>query len=109
LPENGQNYEGESLINKFTNRPYFGVAQNNLSQTTLGIKGEQELLPGLTACFWPRPASIRSRPIGQYAGTLVSNQGLARSAYSFSGDGGRGGQAFNDQLFVACRPRNSAS
>jgi len=101
LPENGQNYEGESLINKFTNRPYFGVAQNNLSQTTLGIKGEQELLPGLTGVFLASTGiNPQSGQLANMPGTLVSNQGLARSAYSFSGDGGRGGQAFNDQLFV---------
>ena len=31
LPENGKNYEGESLLTKFANRPYFGIAQNSLS------------------------------------------------------------------------------
>ena len=52
LPENGQNYEGQSLINKFTNHARFGIAQNSLSQTTLGIKGEEELLAGtFVRCF----------------------------------------------------------
>ncbi len=101
LPENGQNYEGESLINKFTNKPYFGVAQNNLSQTTLGVKGEEQLLPGLAGVFMASTGiNPQSGQLANMPGTLVSNQGLPRGAYSFSGDGGRGGQAFNDQLFA---------
>lgn len=101
LPENGKNYEGESLINKFTNHPYFGIAQNNLQQTTLGVKGEQELLPGLSGVFMASTGiNPQSGQLANMPGTLVDNQGLNRSAYSFSGDGGRGGQAFNDQLFV---------
>lgn len=101
LPENGQNYEGESLVNKFTNHPYWGIAQNNLSQTTLGVKGEEELLPGLAGVFMASTGiNPQSGQLANMPGTMVSNQGLPRSAYSFSGDGGRGGQPFNDQLYV---------
>jgi predicted porin len=101
LPENGQNYEGESLINKFTNRPYFGVAQNGLSQTTLGIKGEQEIIPGWAGVFMASTGiNPQSGQLANMPGTLNANQGLNRANYSFSGDGGRGGQAFNDQLYV---------
>jgi predicted porin len=101
LPENGKNYEGESLVNKFTNHSYWGVAQNNLQQSTIGIKGEQELLPGLAGVFMASTGvNPQSGQLANMPGTLVDNQGLNRSAYSFSGDGGRGGQAFNDQLFV---------
>ena len=101
LPENGMNYEGESLINKYTNKPYWGIAPNNLSQTTLGVKGEEELLPGLAGVFMASTGiNPQSGQLANMPGTMVSNQGLPRSAYSFSGDGGRGGQAFNDQLYA---------
>src|SRR6266852_9296923 len=40
LPENGYNYEGESLVNRNGNHSQFLVAPNNLSQTGLGIKGK---------------------------------------------------------------------
>ncbi|MCI4677527.1 porin [Rhodoblastus acidophilus] len=101
LPDNGQNYEGQSLINKYTNHARWGVAQNNLSQTTLGVKGEEELLPGLAGVFMASTGiNPQSGQLANMPGTLVSNQGLPRQSYSFSGDGGRGGQAFNDQLFV---------
>ena len=46
LPENGYNYEGESLVNKNGKKSRFLVAQNNLSQTGVGIKGREEFLPG---------------------------------------------------------------
>ncbi len=42
-PNSGQLYVGDSLISKFYNHANFGVMPNGLSQTTLGIKGEQEL------------------------------------------------------------------
>lgn len=101
LPENGQNYEGQSLINKYTNHAMWKVAQNNLQQTTLGVKGEQELIPGWSGVFMASTGiNPQSGQLANMPGTLVSNQGLPRSAYSFSGDGGRGGQAFNDQLFA---------
>ena len=101
LPENGQNYEGQSLINKFTNHAHLGIAQNSLSQTTLGVKGEEELLPGVSGVFMASTGiNPQSGQLANMPGTLVSNQGLNRANYSFSGDGGRGGQAFNDQLYV---------
>src|SRR5580698_7877613 len=39
LPENGYNYEGESLVNRNGNNSRFVLAPNNLQQTGLGIKG----------------------------------------------------------------------
>ena len=43
LPENGYNYEGESLVNRNGNHPQWLIAPNNLSQTGLGIKGKEEI------------------------------------------------------------------
>jgi len=101
LPENGQNYEGESLINKWTKSPYFGIAQNGLSQTTLGIKGEHEFLPGWSGVFMASSGiNPQSGQLANMPGTIISNNGLNRNSYSFSGDGGRGGQPFNDELYV---------
>src|ERR1700737_1682502 len=44
LPENGYNYEGESLINRNGNHSQFLIAPNNLQQTGLGIRGKVEFL-----------------------------------------------------------------
>ena len=46
LPENGYNYEGESLINRNGNHSQFLIAPNNLQQTGLGIKGKVEFQIG---------------------------------------------------------------
>ncbi|MGO9428062.1 porin [Rhodoblastus sp.] len=101
LPENGYNYEGESLVNRNGNHAQWGVAQNNLSQTGLGIKGTEELLPGWSGVFNASTGiNPQSGQLANMAGTMTSNNGLPRNAYSFNGDGARAGQAFNDQLYV---------
>ena len=101
LPENGLNYEGESLVNKNGNRSQFLIAQNNLSQTGLGLKGTEEFLPGWSAVF---NASTGINPqSGQLAnepGTNVLNNGLDRASYSYAGDGARAGQVFNDEIYA---------
>ncbi len=51
LPENGYNYEGESLVNRNGYQHRFLVAPNNLQQTGLGIRGKEEFLPGWSVVF----------------------------------------------------------
>ncbi len=101
LPNNGKAYLAQQLINGKATHSYFGVAQNGLSVSVLGLKGSTEILPGWSGVFW---ASTNINPqSGQLAdapGSLASNNGLNRNNYSNSFDGSRGGQAFNDQLFV---------
>src|SRR5580658_8938165 len=46
LPENGVNYEGESLVNRNGNHSQFLIAPNNLSQTGLGVRVREEVYPG---------------------------------------------------------------
>src|SRR5271155_2075612 len=41
LPENGYNYEGESLVNRNGYQHRFLIAPNNLQQTGLGIRGKE--------------------------------------------------------------------
>src|SRR5277367_3314889 len=83
LPENGYNYEGESLVTRNGNHPQYLIAPNNLSQTGLGIKGTQEIMYGLSAVF---NASTGINPqSGQLANapaTNTINAGLPRGSYS---------------------------
>src|SRR6204780_1771102 len=51
LPENGYNYEGESLVNRNGNKPLFLIAPNNLQQTGLGIRGREGFAPGWSVVF----------------------------------------------------------
>ena len=101
VPENGVNYEGESLVNKNGNHALFGIAQNNLSQTGVGLKGSEELLPGWSGVFNASTGiNPQSGQMANQVATNVINNGLSRSSYSFVGDGARAGQAFNDELYA---------
>ncbi len=100
LPENGYNYEGESLVNKNGNHSQLLFAPNNLSQTGVGLKANEQILPGLSFVF---NASTGINPTGELAnmaGTNIINNGLPRSEYSYAGDGARAGQIFNDELYA---------
>jgi predicted porin len=101
LPINGKYYNGDELVNKYAHSSYFGFLPNGISSTGLGLKGSAEFLPGWSGVFMastylnPQSGQLQNGP-----GSMVDNQGLNRNAYSNWGDGSRGGQAFNDQLYV---------
>jgi len=101
LPANGYNYEGESLINRNGDRSQFLIEPNNLSQTGLGIRGKEEILPGWFGVFNASTGiNPQSGQLANLAATNTGNAGLPRKSYSFAGDGARAGQAFNDELYV---------
>ena len=101
LPENGSNYEGESLVNRNGYLHRFLVAPNNLSQTGLGIRGKEEFLPGWSVVF---NASTGINPqsglLANASATDIVNNGLPRASYSIAIDGARAGQPFNDEYFA---------
>jgi len=100
LPENGSNYEGESLINRNGNHSRFVIAPNNLSQTTIGIRGKEEFLPGWSVVFTGSTGiNPQSGDLADMAKTNTLNAGLPRASYSYAGDGARAGQTFNDEFF----------
>jgi predicted porin len=100
LPENGYNYEGESLVNRNGYQHRFLVAPNNLQQTGLGIRGKEEFLPGWSVVF---NASTGINPqsglLANASATQIGNNGLPRSSYSIAIDGARAGQPFNDEIY----------
>jgi len=107
LPENGYNYEGESLVNRNGYQHRFLVAPNNLSQTGLGIRGKEEFLPGWSVVF---NASTGINPqsglLANASKTDIINNGLPRSSYSIAIDGARAGQPFNDEYYAGISSRN---
>ena len=100
LPENGYNYEGESLVNRNGYQHRFLVAPNNLQQTGLGIRGKAEFRPGWSVVF---NASTGINPqsglLANASKTDIINNGLPRSSYSIAIDGARAGQPFNDEYY----------
>jgi len=100
LPENGYNYEGESLVNRNGNHAQFLIAPNNLSQTGLGIKAKEEFLQGWSIVFNASTGiNPQSGQLANLAATNTINAGLPRGSYSFAGDGARAGQTFNDEFY----------
>lgn len=99
LPENGYNYEGESLVNRNGNHSQVLLAPNNLSQTGLGIKGKVEFADRWYAVFNASTGfNPQSGQLANLAATNTLNAGLPRGSYSFAGDGARAGQPFNDEF-----------
>jgi predicted porin len=101
LPENGYNYEGESLVNRNGYQHRFLVAPNNLSQTGLGLRGKEEFMPGWSVVF---NASTGINPqsglLANASATDTINNGLPRASYSIAIDGARAGQPFNDEYYA---------
>src|ERR1700684_4330776 len=99
LPDDGHNYEGESLVNRNGYQHRFLVAPNNLQQTGLGIRGKEEFLPGWSVVF---NASTGINPqsglLANAPATDTANNGLPRASYSEAIDGARAGQPFNDEF-----------
>ncbi len=100
LPENGYNYEGESLVNRNGYQHRFLFAPNNLQQTGLGIRGREEFLHGWFVVF---NASTGINPnsglLANASQTDIINNGLPRASYSEAIDGARAGQPFNDEYY----------
>jgi len=101
LPENGYNYEGESLVNRNGYQHRFLIAPNNLQQTGLGVRGKVEFLHGWFAVF---NASTGINPqsglLANASETDIINNGLPRASYSEAIDGARAGQPFNDEYYA---------
>ena len=101
LPENGYNYEGESLVNRNGNHSQWLIAPNNLQQTGLGIRGKEEFMHDWFAVFNASTGiNPQSGQLANMAATNTTNNGLPRSSYSVTGDGARAGQAFNDEFYA---------
>ena len=101
LPENGYNYEGESLVNRNGNQSRFIIAPNNLQQTGFGVRGKEEFLPGWSIVF---NASTGINPqsglLANASLTDINNNGLPRASYSEAIDGSRAGQPLNDEYYA---------
>jgi predicted porin len=100
LPENGYNYEGESLVNRNGYQHRFVVAPNNVQQTGLGIRGKVEFADGWYVVFNSSTGfNPQSGLLANASKTEIINNGLPRSSYSIAIDGARAGQPFNDEYY----------
>jgi len=100
LPENGYNYEGESLVNRNASSARFLIAPNNLAQTGLGIRGKEQFAPGWSVVFNASTGiDPQSGLLANASQTDIVDNGLPRGSYSEAIDGARAGQPFNDEYY----------
>lgn len=100
LPVNGNNYEGESLVNRNSNQSRFLIAPNNLQQTGLGVRGKVQFATGWYVVFnGSTGINPQSGLLADAPKTNTVNNGLPRASYSMAIDGARAGQPFNDEYY----------
>src|ERR1700746_2839908 len=81
LPENGYNYEGESLVNRNGNHPQWLIAPNNLTQSGVGIRGKVEFMQDWFVVFNAATGiNPQSGQLANLAATNVANNGLPRAS-----------------------------
>jgi predicted porin len=84
------------LISKNSNKPYFGVAPNALSASNIGLKGNEELFPGLSAVFNLQTSFLpTSGRLSDGLGSIVQNNGLPLTSQTTFADSSKDGQALN--------------
>ena len=84
------------LISKNSNKPYFGAAPNALSASNIGLKGNEELLPGLSAVFNLQTSFLpTSGRLADGLGSIVQNNGLPLTSQTTFADSSKDGQALN--------------
>ena len=84
------------LIAKSSNRPYFGVAPNAETASNIGLKGSEELLPGLSGVFNLQTSFLpTSGRLSDGLGSIVQNNGRPITAQSTFADSSKDGQPLN--------------
>ncbi|WP_050420595.1 porin [Bradyrhizobium tropiciagri] len=96
-PFNGTSAVGEDyLIQKYSNRPLWGAAPNGLTQSNIGIKGNEPFAPGwafvfdLQAGFDPYSLQLANGPH-----SVAQNAGVPLTSQNSYADSSRAGQFYN--------------
>jgi predicted porin len=107
-PFNGAYPQGvEYAISKNSNHAGFAVAPGGLGYSGIGLKGEEEILPGFAGVFAvntnfdPASGQLSNGPA-----SLAQNNGVAAANQSSNGDSARAGQAFNDYAYAGVSSRD---
>jgi hypothetical protein len=91
----------EYLISKNSNRSYFGAAPNALSSSSIGLKGTEELLPGLSAVFNLQTSFVpTSGKLADGLASIVQNNGVPLNSQTSNADSSKDGQAFTTAAYA---------
>jgi predicted porin len=89
------------LISKNSNKPYFGAAPNALSASNIGLKGNEELFPGLSAVFNLQTSFLpTSGRLADGLGSIVQNNGVPLASQTTFADSSKDGQALNTAAYA---------
>jgi predicted porin len=98
----GLNY----LVSKDSNRARWGIAPNALGYSSLGLKGREVIIPGLTFVFDAQTTYLpTSGRLSNGLASLASNNGVPLNRQSANADSSRAGQIFNSFAFVGLSTR----
>lgn len=91
----------EYMVSKNGNKSLVSFAPNALSYSNLGIKGEEELFPGLKGIFNVQSTFVpTSGAISDGLRSQVENNGIALNKQTSNGDSSRAGQPFNGAAYI---------
>lgn len=97
----------EYSIQKNSNSSISSFAPNGLGQSNLGLKGEMELVDGLSGLLKLEagfnPLSLR---LADGPASLVDNNGISMKNQNSNGDSSRAGQMFNSAAYVGLKAKN---
>jgi len=91
----------EYLISKNSNHPYFGLAPNALSASNVGLKGIEEVYPGLSVVFNLQTSFVpTSGKLADGLASIVQNNGVPLGSQTSNADSSKAGQAFNTAAYA---------
>ena len=101
-PFNGTSSVSETyIISKYSNGAHWGIAANGLSQSNIGIKGNEQFAPGWNFIFDVQagfdPYSLR---FADGPGSVAQNGGVPLTNQTTNADSSRAGQFFNSLGYV---------
>ena len=91
----------EYLIQKNSNHSQFSVAPNAMTTSNIGLKGTEEVIPGVSVIFKLETAFLpTSGRLADGLGSLVQNNGVPIGSQTSNADSSKNGQAFNNTAWV---------
>ena len=91
----------EYLISKNSNHSQFSIAPNAMTSSNIGLKGTEEIIPGISAIFKLETAFLpTSGRLADGLGSLVQNNGVPIGSQTTNADSSRNGQAFNSAAWA---------
>jgi predicted porin len=91
----------EYLISKNSNHSQFSAAPNAMTSSNIGLKGTEEIIPGVSAIFRLETTFLpTSGRLADGLGSIVQNNGVALGSQTSKADSSKNGQAFTNAAWA---------